>query len=69
MTSALTTTEVVVFVVAALGVLIASYVTDNGNDGQAFDAQHAWLYVTMLAIGDMISRGLDKSGSREVYDA
>jgi hypothetical protein len=33
-----------------------------------FDAQHAWLYVSMLTIGYMLSRGLAKSGSRDFYD-
>jgi len=67
--SALKTTELVVYVLAVIGVLIASLVTDKGNDGQAFDAEHAWLYVTLLTIGYMVSRGLAKSGSREAYDA
>ena len=49
--------------------LVASLVTDNNDDGQAFNAQRAWFYVTLLSIGYMISRGLAKSGSREVYDA
>jgi len=44
-------------------------VTDNGDDGQGFGARSAWLYVTLLSIGYMISRGLAKSGSRERYDA
>jgi hypothetical protein len=67
--SAFKTTELIVYVLAVLGVLIASLVTDRGDDGQSFDAQHAWLYVTLLTIGYMISRGLAKSGSREAYDA
>jgi hypothetical protein len=58
------TTELIVFVVAVLGVLIAAAVTDNGDDGQGFGARSAWLYVTLLSIGYMISRGLAKSGSR-----
>ena len=62
------TTELIVFVVAVLGVLIAAAVTDNGDDGQGFGARSAWLYVTLLSIGYMISRGLAKSGSRH-HDA
>ena len=31
-------------------------------------AQEAWLYVTLLTVGYMISRGLAKSGSRDYYD-
>ncbi len=63
------TTELIVYVVAVLGVLIAAAVTDNGDDGQGFGARSAWLYVSLLTIGYMISRGLAKSGSREHYDA
>ena len=67
--SAFKTTELIVFVLSVLGVLIAAAVTDNGDDGQGFGARSAWLYVTLLSIGYMISRGLAKSGSRERYDA
>ena len=67
--SAFKTTELIVFVLSVVGVLIAAAVTDNGDDGQGFGARSAWLYVTLLSIGYMISRGLAKSGSRERYDA
>jgi hypothetical protein len=67
--SALKTTELIVYILAVVGVLVASLVTDQGDDGQSFDAQRAWLYVTLLTVGYMISRGLAKSGSREAYDA
>ena len=30
-------------------------------------AKQAWLYVTILTVGYMISRGLAKSGSRDPY--
>jgi uncharacterized membrane protein len=63
------TTELVVYVLAVLGVLIASLVTDSGPDAQGFTAHQAWFLVTLLTIGYMISRGLAKSGSREAYDA
>jgi hypothetical protein len=39
------------------------------DDGQGFGARSAWLYVTLLSIGYMISRGLAKAGSRERNDA
>lgn len=67
--SAFKTTELIVFVVSVLGVLIAAAVTDKGDDGQGFGASAAWLYVTLLSIGHMISRGLAQSGSRQRYDA
>ena len=67
--SAFKTTELIVFLLSVAGVLIAAAVTDIGEDGQGFGARSAWLYVTLLSIGYMISRGLAKSGSRERYDA
>jgi hypothetical protein len=67
--SAFKTTELIVFVLSVLGVLIAAAVTDNGDDGQGFGARSAWLYVTLLSIGYLISRGLAKAGSRGRYDA
>ena len=67
--AAFKTTELIVFVLSVLGVLIAAAVTDNGDDGQGFGARSAWLYVTLLSIGYMISRGLAKAGSRGRYDA
>jgi hypothetical protein len=61
------TTELIVYVVAVLGVLIASQVVGDraNNDGtDIFAADKAWWYITLLTIGYMISRGLAKSGSR-----
>ncbi len=57
------TTELIVYVVAVLGVLIASFIVQEAS----FGADHAWRYVTYLTIGYMISRGLAKAGSREPY--
>jgi hypothetical protein len=62
--SSLKTTELYVFIVVSLAVLIAAAVVDNGDDGQGFGASSAWMYVTFLAVGYMISRGLAKAGSR-----
>ena len=59
------TTELIAYVVTVLGVLIASAVVDEGQDGQGFGAERAWLYVTMLTIGYLVSRGLAKAGSYE----
>ena len=60
--SAYKTTELIVYVLAVLGVLIASMIVD-----QSFGAEPAWRYVTYLTVGYMISRGLAKAGSREPY--
>jgi len=62
------TTELIAFVLAVLGVLIASAMVDENADGQGFGADRAWLYVTILTVGYMVSRGLAKSGSREPFD-
>ena len=61
------TTELIAYVVTVIGVLIAAAVVDNAVAG-GLGAKQAWLYVTILTVGYMISRGLAKSGSREPYD-
>jgi len=67
---ALKTTEFVVYVLAVVGVLLASWlVGDTVGRGDVFLADQAWLYVTLLTIGYMISRGLAKAGSRTRRDA
>ena len=64
------TSEFAVFVVAVIGVLLASYLV-KATDGHAdyFMADRAWFYVVLLSIGYMVSRGLAKSGSRHRNDA
>ena len=60
------TSELVVYVLAVIGVLIASAVTgDAGTDngGDIFAADKAWWFITLLTIGYMVSRGLAKAGS------
>ena len=59
------TTELIAYVVVALGILIASAMVDQNEDGQGFGADKAWLYVTVLTVGYLISRGLAKAGSYE----
>jgi hypothetical protein len=61
----LKTTELIVYVLSVLGVLIASWVIDVNADGQGFSAYHGWFLVTLLTIGYLVSRGLAKSGSRD----
>jgi len=68
--AAFRTTEFVVYVVAIVGVLVASaLVGDSDGRGDVFLADKAWFYVTLLTIGYMISRGLAKAGSRAHRDA
>jgi hypothetical protein len=60
------TTEFVAFVAMVIGVLIAAAVVDEADAG-GLGAKQAWLYVTILTVGYMVSRGLAKSGSRDPY--
>ena len=63
--AAFKTTEFVVFLVAVVGVLVASaLVGDSDGRGDVFLADKAWFYVTLLVIGYMVSRGLAKAGVR-----
>ena len=69
--AAFKTTELIAYVVAVVAVLIASIVVDgngngdNGSGGDYFRADQAWLYIVLLTIGYMVSRGLAKAGSRD----
>jgi hypothetical protein len=68
---ALKTTEFWAYLASVADVLIASWIVTSGNggahNGDAFGASRAWLYVAVLSVGCMVSRGLAKSGSREPY--
>jgi hypothetical protein len=52
------TTEMIVMVAAVAGVLVAAMMDDSLN------TLWAWILVSAIAIGYMLSRGLAKSGSR-----
>jgi hypothetical protein len=56
------TTELIVWAVSVIAVLIAAAVTEN------LDGHDAWKYVTWLSVGYMISRGLAKAGSYQKDD-
>jgi hypothetical protein len=59
------TTEFMVYVVAVVGVLLASFLVDTTDAHEDyFRADRAWFYVVLLTIGYMVSRGLAKAGSR-----
>jgi len=61
------TTEFFAYLAAVVGVLIAAGLVDEANNG-GFGAKQAWLYVTILTVGYMVSRGLAKAGSSQPYD-
>jgi hypothetical protein len=70
--NAFKTTEFWAMVVVIVGILAAAATIKGGDTAPGTDefiARQAWLYVAILAVGYMVSRGLAKSGSREPYDA
>jgi hypothetical protein len=79
--SAFKTTEFYVYLAAVAGVLTASYLAGSddgtnlaGSNGASigfadiFAADKAWLYIVILTVGYLLSRGLAKSGSRTEID-
>jgi di/tricarboxylate transporter len=65
------TTEFWAMVGVIVAILVSAAAIKGGDTGgtDEFIARQAWLYVAIVAVGYMISRGLAKSGSREPYDA
>jgi hypothetical protein len=55
----------IAYLATVVGIGITALVVDDNPD---FGAERAWLYITILTVGYMLSRGLAKSGSREPYD-
>jgi hypothetical protein len=67
--AAFKTTEFVAFLAIVVGILIAAAVTKAGaGHHDALTATRAWLYVSIVTVGYMVSRGLAKSGSSQHYD-
>jgi hypothetical protein len=67
--SAFKTTEFWIYAAAVAAVLIASQVVGTGDrHGDYFRADRAWLYIIILTVGYLLSRGFAKSGSRQPYD-
>lgn len=58
--SAYLTIEMILYVLAVLGVFITSAIIDEDGPGPGFSAAQAWFYVTLLTVGFLISRGLTK---------
>src|SRR4030081_1636609 len=67
--AAFKTTEFVAFLGIVAGILISAAVVKAASGHRdLFTAAQAWLYVSIVAVGYMISRGLAKSGSRQPYN-
>jgi hypothetical protein len=63
------TTELMVYIAAVVGVLVASAAVGATHAHvDYFRADKAWFYIVLLTIGYVVSRGLAKSGSREHYN-
>ncbi|MCK6079036.1 hypothetical protein KZX37_00215 [Microbacterium sp. EYE_5] len=62
--SAFKATEFYAWLVVSIAILIAAAVTDNGEDGQGFGADHAWQYVAIVTAAYIVSRGIAKAGTR-----
>jgi hypothetical protein len=68
----LKTTEFYAMVAIIAPILIASWIVGQGDGNgrpnvDAFPASRAWLYVAIVGVGYMVSRGLAKTGSRNPY--
>ena len=66
--AAIKSTEFYAYLLTFAGILIAAQVISEGDSGtgtsgDVFNANRAWLYLTILTVGYMISRGLAKAGS------
>jgi hypothetical protein len=63
------TTEFWIYVAGVVAVLIASDLVGTGaHHSDYFRADRAWLYIVILTVGYLLSRGFAKSGSRQPYD-
>ena len=65
--AAFKTTEFYAYLVTFALILIAGAAISEKNNVDAFRADKVWLYITILTVGYMISRGLAKAGSNEPY--
>jgi len=64
------TSEFGAYVLVFIGILVAANVIEADGKGQDyFTADKAWLYITILTFGYMLSRGIAKSGVREPYSS
>jgi multisubunit Na+/H+ antiporter MnhG subunit len=61
------TTEFYAMVAIIAGILIACWWIGRNAGVDAFKAERAWLYVSIVASAYMVSRGLAKSGSHDIH--
>jgi len=61
------TSEFYAMVAVIAGILIACWWIGRNDGVDAFKAERAWLYVSIVASAYMVSRGLAKSGSHDIH--
>jgi hypothetical protein len=69
--SAWKTTELLAYIGTVIAIAIASQTIgrdSSAGSGDYFRADKAFLYITLVTMGYLLSRGLAKSGSRDYYD-
>jgi hypothetical protein len=70
--SAFKTTEFLAYIGTVIAIAIAAQTIgkDSGaaNGADYFRADRAFLYIVIVTVGYLLSRGLAKSGSRDFYD-
>jgi hypothetical protein len=63
------TSEFWAYLLVVVGILIAgNSIEADGAGSDYFNADNVWLYITILTVGYMLSRGFAKSGVRDPYD-
>jgi hypothetical protein len=62
--SAYITIEMILYVLAVVGIFVTSAIIDEDGPGPGFSAAQAWFYVTLLTVGLLISRGLARINTR-----
>jgi hypothetical protein len=62
------TTEFYAMVGVIAAILIAAWWVGRNGAPDAFRADRAWLYVSIVASAYMVSRGLAKSGSHDIHE-
>lgn len=63
------TSELYAFVIVVVAILAAAALIKGGDTKgtDEFIARQAWLYVSIVTAGYLVSRGLAKAGSRDPY--
>ena len=62
--SAYITIELILYLLASIGIFITAAVIDESGSAEGFGASEAWFFVTLLTVGFLLSRGLAKIGGR-----